>query len=66
MKLIEGKRIFKSFRKSVTQISQAAVRLIEDEDIVEGTEYVSHFSFPLDLQFIVKEQYFAQRPYILL
>jgi len=28
--------------------------LIEDDDVVEGTEYVSHFGFPLDFQFLVK------------
>lgn len=40
--------------------------MIEDEEGTEGTQYVSHFSFPLDFQFLVKENKIDQRPYLLL
>lgn len=33
---------------------------------MEGTEYVSHFSFPLDFQFLVQEDKIPNRPYLLL
>jgi len=36
-------------RSSVTQISKGTVKLIDSDDCVEGTEYVSHFGFPLDM-----------------
>lgn len=56
----------KGIRKSVTQLSSATVKLVEDNEIVEGTEYVSHFGFPLDLQFLAKHQNVDERPYLLL
>ena len=36
------------YRKSVTHLSKATVEIVDDADYVEGTQYVSHFSFPLD------------------
>lgn len=53
-------------RKSVTHVSQAAVELIDDDDEVEGTHFVSHFSFPLDFQFIAQREFMHLRPYLLL
>ena len=42
------------------------MKLVDNEDCIEGTEYVSHFGFPIDLQFLVKPKSFNSRPYILL
>ena len=42
-------------RKSSTHFSKAKVELIDDADQIEGTQYVSHFCFPFDLQFIAQE-----------
>lgn len=43
-------------RKSVTHVCQASVENCDDDDLVEGTEYVSHFSFPLDFQFLAQRE----------
>ena len=53
-------------RKSVTHLSKATVEIIDDADYVEGTQYVSHFSFPLDFQFMAQNDKMEQRPYLLL
>lgn len=53
-------------RSSVTHCSKAAVELVNDDDNVEGTQYVSHFSFPLDFQFLAQTEKMAERPYLLL
>ena len=45
-------------RKSVTHLSKATVEVIDDPDFVEGTQYVSHFSFPLDFQFMAQNKKF--------
>ena len=42
-------------RKSSTHISQANVEITDDTDNADGTEYVSHFCFPFDYQFLAKE-----------
>ena len=54
------------FRKSVTHTSKACVELVDDEENVEGTQYVSHFSFPLDFQMLAQTEKLADRPYLLL
>lgn len=53
-------------RKSVTHTSKATVELVDDSDAVEGTQYVSHFSFPLDFQLMAQTDKMAERPYLLL
>ena len=53
-------------RKSVTHLSQATVEIIDDADYVEGTQYVSHFSFPLDFQFMAQHDKMSERPYLML
>ena len=53
-------------RKSVTHTSKATVELVDDSDAVEGTQYVSHFSFPLDFQLLAQTDKMADRPYLLL
>ena len=53
-------------RKSVTHTSKATVELVDDADAVEGTQYVSHFSFPLDFQLLAQTDKMAERPYLLL
>ena len=42
-------------RKSCTHIAEANVETTEDTEDPEGTEYVSHFCFPFDYQFLAKE-----------
>ena len=58
--------LFLGLRKSVTHLSQATVEIIDDADYVEGTQYVSHFSFPLDFQFMAQHDKMAERPYLML
>jgi len=53
-------------RTSVTQVSKAHVELLDDEDQIEGTQYVSNFGFPLDFQFLAEEENMDDRPYLLL
>ena len=53
-------------RSSTTQMSKARVELIDDEDQIEGTQYVSHFCFPLDFQFLAEDENMDDRPYLLL
>ena len=50
----------------MTHLSKASVKLIDDADYVEGTQYVSHFSFPLDFQFLAQYDKVECRPYMLL
>ena len=50
----------------MTHVSRARVELIDDTDMVEGTQYVSHFSFPLDFQFIAQRRVSEERPCLLL
>ena len=50
----------------MTHTSQATVELVDDTDAVEGTQYVSHFSFPLDFQLLAQTDKMADRPYLLL
>lgn len=50
----------------MTHLSKASVERIEDDGNVEGTHYVSHFSFPLDFQFLAHEDKVQERPYLLL
>lgn len=50
----------------MTHLSKATVKLVDNEDCIEGTEFVSHFGFPIDLQFLAKPQNFENRPYLLL
>ena len=50
----------------MTHCSKATVELIEDAENVEGTQYVSHFSFPLDFQLLAQTEKAAERPYLLL
>ena len=40
--------------------------LVDDSDAVEGTQFVSHFSFPLDFQLLAQTENMAERPYLLL
>ena len=42
-------------RESCTHASKATVQSNEDPNNPEGTEYVSHFCFPFDYQFLAKE-----------
>ena len=53
-------------RKSCTHVSKATVKLVDDDDQIEGTEYVSHFSFPVDFQFLAREDKINERPFLLL
>jgi len=50
----------------VTHCSKATVQLVNDDENVEGTQYVSHFSFPLDFQLLAQTEKMADRPYLLL
>ena len=50
----------------MTHLSKATVEIIDDADYVEGTQYVSHFSFPLDFQFMAQSDSMEKRPYMLL
>ena len=40
--------------------------LVDDSDAVEGTQFVSPFSFPLDFQLLAQTENMAERPYLLL
>lgn len=50
----------------MTHTSKASVELVDGDEHVEGTQYVSHFSFPLDFQLLAQTQNMAERPYLLL
>lgn len=53
-------------RKSVTQVSCASVEASTDPEDPEGTQYVSHFCFPFDYQFLAMEHLSAsKRPHLL-
>ena len=43
-------------RSSNTHIAEANIELNEELFETNNTEYVSHFCFPLDFQFLVKEK----------
>ena len=40
--------------------------MIDTEDVIEGTEYVSHFGFPIDMQFLCQPENIDERPTLLM
>lgn len=52
-----------NFRESCTHIASANVEPSTNPDDPEGTNYVSHFCFPFDYQFLAKDNASKQYNY---